>query len=192
MDGLKKIFQKNLTGKKVLLLFVLTNLLYSLMLLVTIPKTISFSNGMKLLDMMPLGYDSIYITTLFDALGEKGRAVYLYEQLPIDMIYPFFFGLSYCLLIAYFLKKLNKLNAPYSYLCLLPIIAGTADYGENLGIITMLNNYPDLSQTAMSGTSILSVIKSTATTVFFVSLIITITIVGVKWLYRNKYSDSRN
>ena len=57
---LKKIIEKNSSGKKVLGLFILTNLVYAFMLLVTIPKTMVFSNGMKLLDMMPTGYDYNY------------------------------------------------------------------------------------------------------------------------------------
>jgi len=166
---IKEIINKHLAGKKVLFLFVLTNIIYSIMLLVTIPKTMLFSNGMKLLDMMPAGYDSVYVNTLFETLGVKGRAVYLYNQIPIDMIYPFLFGISYCLLIAYFLKKLDKLNTPFFYLCLLPIIAGIADYLENFGIIYMLNNYPNLSQFSIDATNIFSILKSMTTTIYFIA-----------------------
>ena len=188
MDRIRNIIDKNLTGKKVLLLFVLTNLIYAIMLIVTIPKTMAFSNGMKLLDMMPMGYDSEYINSLFEALGENGRQVYLYSQLPVDMIYPFLFGISYCLLIGYFLKKLNKSNSVFFYLCFLPIIAGIADYLENIGIITMLNDYPNLSQTSMDVTSIFSVVKSMTTTVFFVALIITLVMLGIKTMKKRKTS----
>jgi len=138
MSGIKNIIKRNLSGKKVFILFVLTNLVYAFMLIVTIPKTMTFSKGFKLLDMMPMGYDLEYINTLFDTLGEKGREVYLYNQIPVDMIYPFLFGICYCLLIAYFLEKLNKLNSSFFYLCLIPLIAGVADYLENFGIIIML------------------------------------------------------
>ncbi len=140
----------------------------------------SFSNGMKLLDMMPTGYNFDYINTLFDTLGAKGRAIYLYNQVPVDMIYPFLFGISYCLLIAYFLKKLNQLNSPFFYLCLLPLIAGFADYLENFGIITMLNSYPDLSLFSASATNIFSILKSLTTTIYFVALIITLIVLGIK------------
>src|SRR5690554_3746095 len=103
------------------------------MLTVTIPKTMSHANGLNLLDMMPAGYNLNYVDELFDSLGEIGRETYLTNQIPVDMIYPLLFGLSYCLLLAYLLKKLKKLNAPFIYLCLLPIIAGIADYMENFG-----------------------------------------------------------
>jgi len=188
MKRIKKVIDKNLTGKKVLLLFVLTNIIYAVMLIITIPKTMAFSNGMKLLDMMPTGYNSEYINALFDRLGEDGRHAYLYSQLPVDMIYPFLFGISYCLIIAYFLKKINKLDSAFFYLCFLPVIAGIADYLENFGIITMLNNYPDLSQASMNATNYFSIIKSMTTTVFFIALIITLIMLGIKTLKGRKTS----
>ena len=184
MKRLTKFIEKNISGKKVLGLFILTNLVYTFMLTVTIPKTMEFSNGMKLLDMMPTGYDLNYVSELFTSLGENGRLTYLTNQIPVDMIYPLLFGLSYCLLLGYFLKKLNKLNFPYIYLCLIPIIAGIADYLENIGIITMLKNYPELKETTVYTTNIFSVIKSISTSIFFIALIVVLITLGIKVLNR--------
>ena len=180
MKQLTKFIERNISGKKVLGLFILTNVVYIFMLTVTIPRTMNHSNGIKLLDMMPTGYDLNYVSELFDSLGEIGRGTYLTNQIPVDMIYPLLFGLSYCLLLAYFLKKLKKLNAPYIYLCLLPIIAGIADYLENFGIITMLKNYPVLTKGMVSTTSLFSVIKSISTSIFFVTLIIMLVLLGIR------------
>ena len=191
MKKIQAIIEKHLIGKKIVLLFILTNLVFVLMLTVTIPMLLSFSKGMKTLDMIPLGYDSEYIKILFDTLGERGRSVYLYYQIPLDMIYPFLFGVSYCLLIAYFLKKLHKLNTPYIYLCFLPVIAGIADYAENLGIITMLTKYPELTQFSMTATNTFSIVKSMTTTVYFAALLITLLLLGIK-LLRGKLHDGRN
>jgi uncharacterized membrane protein YfcA len=143
---------------------------------------------MKLLDMLPTGYNQNYINELFKTLGENGREIYLTNQIPVDMIYPLLFGLTYTLLLAYFLKKLNKLKFPYTYLCVLPIIAGIADYMENIGIITMLNSYPDLSETTVNTTNTFSVIKSTSTSIFFIALMVILIILGIKFLKRNKTS----
>jgi len=191
MNVLTKFIEKNISGKKVLGLFILTNVVYVFMLTVTIPKTMEFSNGMKLLDMMPTGYDLNYVSELFSSLGENGRRTYLTNQIPVDMIYPLLFGLSYCLLLGYFLKKLNKLNTPFTYLCLLPIIAGIADYLENFGIITMLNSYPDLTQITTKTTNIFTILKSSSTTVFFLFLIIIIISLGFKTITGKKTSANR-
>ena len=182
MNQFTKILEKNSSGKKVLGLFILTNVVYLFMLLVTIPKTMGFSNEMKLLDMLPTGYNQDYVNKLFRALGENGREVYLTNQIPVDMIYPLLFGLTYSLLLAYFLIKLNKLKSPFSFLSLLPIIAGIADYLENIGIIAMLNSYPDLTKTIVNTTNTFSVIKSISTSVFFITLIIILIILGIKFV----------
>ena len=180
MKQIAKFLESNNSGKRVLGLFILTNAVYVFMLTVTIPKTMEFSNGMKLLDMMPMGYDLNYVSELFNSLGEIGRETYLTNQIPVDMIYPLLFGLTYCLLLAYFLKKLNNLRAPYIYLSLLPIIAGIADYLENFGIITMLKSYPYLTAVSVNITSSFSLIKSISTTAFFIVLIIVLVILGLK------------
>ncbi|WP_339653967.1 hypothetical protein [uncultured Maribacter sp.] len=180
MINLIKIIENNISGKKVFWLFMVTNLVYGFMLMVTIPKTMAFSNGMKLLDMMPTGYNFLYVNKLFGSLGDVGRETYLTSQIPVDMFYPLLFSVSYCLVMAYFLKKINKLHTPFMYLCLLPVIAGIADYLENIGIISMLNNYPDITETAVQTTSIFSVIKSISTSIYFITLIALLLLFGIK------------
>ena len=105
------------------------------MLIVTIPEVMQHSGGMKILDMMPTGYDAQYVNSLFSILGTAGRDLYLYHQLPLDLIYPSLFGISSCLVLAYFLNKLGKLNSWLFYLCLLPLLSGLFDYMENIGIM---------------------------------------------------------
>lgn len=182
MKRLIKFFEKHLSGKNVFILFMLTNLVYVFMLTVTIPKTMKFSNGMKLLDMMPTGYDLNYVSELFSSLGVNGRATYLTNQIPVDMVYPILFAFTYCFLLAYFLNKLNKLHTPFSYLCLLPIIAGIADYFENFGIIIMLKSYPDLKEHVVQATNVFSLIKSSFTSLFFIVLTVLLIILVIRSL----------
>ena len=108
--------------------------------MITIPHVMSFSGGMKLLDMIPTGYNIAYVNSLLNTLGEKGRNAYLFNQIPLDMIYPLLFGISYCLIIAYFLKKIGKLESFLFYICFLPLFSGLFDYCENIGIIAMLSD----------------------------------------------------
>lgn len=190
MKRFTKFLHSNISGKKVLGLFILTNAVYLFMLSVTIPKTMGLTHGMKLLDMMPTGYDFNYVKALFNVLGDGGRELYLTRQLPVDMIYPLLFGLTYCLLLAYFLNKINKLNTPFRYLCLIPIVAGIADYMENFGIIVLLKSYPNLTETAAQTTNLFSVLKSMATTIFFVVLIIVLILLGIKRLKKIKSSTN--
>ena len=164
---MKDIIKRNISGKKIILLFILTNVTYAFMLTITIPKVMSFAGGMKLLDMMPTGYNSEYVNSLLSALGTTGRNAYLFNQIPVDMIYPFLFGITYCLLLAYILNKIGKLESSLFYLCLIPLFSGLFDYCENFGIITMLNTYPDNSPLLSKTTNAFSVLKSSFTTIYF-------------------------
>jgi hypothetical protein len=171
---LRNLILKNLNGKKVLFLFVLTNIVYATMLTVTIPEVMDFSGGIKILDMMPAGYDAKYINVLFDKLGEQGRNAYLYHQLPLDLVYPFLFGISSCLLLAFYLNKLGKLQSNLYYLCWLPLFSGLFDYGENIGIITMLRAFPNHSILQMQVTAVFTILKSVLTSIYFMVLIVTL------------------
>jgi hypothetical protein len=186
MTNLQHILNRYATGKIVLALFILTNLVYAFMLLVTIPQLMVFAGGLKTLDMLPAGYDLEYIHLLMNSLGETGRQFYLNRQLPADTIYPALFGIGYCLLMAYLLNKRKLLRTPYHYLCLLPILAALADYAENLSILSMLRNYPNISDSTAQLSSIFSVIKSSSTTVYFVALLMVLVGWGIKLLTRKK------
>ncbi|MBL4643191.1 MAG: hypothetical protein JKY44_06330 [Flavobacteriaceae bacterium] len=186
MKLFRKLLFANTSGKTILALFILTNAVYVCMLTITIPNTMRFSNDYRLLDMMPLGYDLTYVNTLFDALGKIGRETYLTNQIPVDMLYPFLFGLTYSLLLAYLLKKLNKGSTRTIFLCLIPVLAGVADYLENFGIILLIQNYPLLTETAVKTTSFFSVVKSVSTSIYFILLIVILIILGFKSLNKIK------
>jgi len=153
------------------------------MMMITIPKVMSFSGGTKILDMMPTGYNIDYVNSLLKTLGEEGRNAYLYNQIPLDMIYPLFFGISFCLIVAFILKKLGKLDGHLFYICFLPLFSGLFDYCENIGIITMLNLYPDCSNLLIQTTNVFSVLKSSFTTINFIILITLLIVLGIKKLF---------
>jgi hypothetical protein len=185
MKRIKDFIYNNIQGKKVLFFFVVTNLVYVFMLFVTIPKVMSYSNGMKIPDLMPTGYNTDHINTLFTILGTEGRNVYLYNQIPADMVYPLLFAICYSLLLAYLFKKLNILQGVFLNLCLLPVIAGVSDYIENFGIIAMLNSFPNISDWLVNLTNVFTIIKSMNTTIYFVVLIITLVALGLKRIKDN-------
>lgn len=168
---MKDLIKKNISGGKVIFLFILTNIVYMIMLTITIPKVMRYSGGIKILDMMPMGYTPEYVKSLFNTLGGEGRFVYLYNQLPVDMVYPLLFGVSSCLVLAYFLNKLGKLDSPLYYLCFIPLFSGLFDYGENIGIITMLNTFPNDSIFVAQVTNVFSILKSSFTTTYFIVIL---------------------
>lgn len=177
---MREIVKRNINGREVLLLFILTNMIYAIMVTVTIPNVMRNSSGLKILDMMPGGYTTEYVNTLLNTLGERGRNAYLFFQVPVDMIYPLLFAISSCLVLAYFLNKLNKLEGRLFYLCFIPLFAGAFDYCENIGIITMLTSYPNNSDLFSKVTSVFTVLKSIFSVFYFILLITLLIVLAVR------------
>jgi hypothetical protein len=175
---MKELIKRNLIGKKILIFFVLTGIIYGIMLGITGPKVMSMAGGMRILDLMPTGYDAVYVNTLFDALGAEGRSTYLFNQLPLDLIFPLLSGISFCLIMAWFLSKYGKLETNWFYLCYLPVFAGLSDYLENFGIIAMISSYPHISVGLIKTTSLFTLLKSSITTLYFIILIIMLILYG--------------
>lgn len=169
---MKELLLRYSRGRIVLLFFLITTAVYAFMLTVTLPNLIRFSNGLQPLDMLPTGYSHAYVQRLMNALGNDGRHYYLTVQLPVDFLYPALFATTYSLLFAYLLKRMGKAATPFFYISFLPIVAGIFDYLENVGIIYLIKSYPNIDTAATAATSIFSVIKSTATSVYFVCLLI--------------------
>ena len=165
-------FQKISSGRIVLFSFILTMAVYLLMLLYTIPKVESFAPGIALFDLSPAGYSYQHATSLFEALGETGRSVYLYQQLPADFIYPGLFAISYSLLLIWLFAKSFKPDSKIFYLAIVPALGGLFDYLENVCIVLMIKSFPDLSQELVTVASSFSVLKSIFTTGFFLLLLI--------------------
>ena len=184
MRNILKLIDKYSTGKIVLILFIITQIIYFLMLLYTIPIVTNYANGMDILDLQPTGFSADYALALLEKLGAKGRDYYLLRQIPLDMIYPFLFGVSYSLLLGYLFKKTNLKNN-YYFLTLMPLIAGLFDYMENIGIIVMLKSFPNFSSNVANITSLFSILKSISTTIFF-----TLLVIGLVVVVANRYKNT--
>ncbi len=181
---MKYLLKQSYSKRTVLIWFSITSAVYLVMVYITVPMVMQFAPDKAILDLRPLGYTLPEVISLFDDIGPEGRANYLTKQIPVDMIYPGLFGISYALILAYILQKLKQFNSFTIWYCILPIIGGLADYLENIGIITLLKSYPNLQNNTVSLTSTFSVIKSSATALYFTILIIALVMLGIKYLRR--------
>ncbi len=145
---------------------------YMVMLFFTIPSIEQYSGGMKLFDLSPGGYSYEYANELLTKLGEEGRDLYLYNQLPLDFLYPGLFAISCSLLLSWIFLKIFSSNSKIFYCCLIPVAAGVFDYIENIFIIFFISSYPDISHESVEISSMVTIVKSATTTVFFVVLIL--------------------
>jgi hypothetical protein len=183
MEKLFNWVQKYSTGKIVSSLFVLTMVVYLLMIGYSIPAVTAFAPEFPIFDMSPTGYTFAYANELLSTLGVEGRHLYLTTQLPLDFIYPGLFSISYSLLLVWLFRKTFKGDSKIYYVALVPFLGGIFDYMENIFIVKMINSFPNLQESTVEIANILTIIKSGLATTFFVLLL-----VGFVLLLKQKFS----
>jgi len=166
------ILQSKSSGKNVILFFIPAMIVYAAMLSYTIPSVEKYANGMKLFDLSPGGYSHEYAKVLLATLGESGRDLYLYNQLPLDFLYPGLFAISCSLLLSWLFIKIKDPSSRLFYFCFVPVAAGMFDYIENILIIGLVAGYPDISPGQVELSSLVTIAKSVLTTLFFIVLMI--------------------
>ena len=159
-------------GRTVLILFILTNVFYGAILGYSIPLVLSFAPESVLFDMSPTGYSYDDAIILLQSLGREGRNAYLAVQIPIDLVYPGLFAISYGLLITWVLKKFLPRQSRLFFFAFVPVFAGIFDYLENAAVVAMLNGFPDISEAIVTSASSFTIAKSGLTTLFFVGLLV--------------------
>ncbi len=178
MKSIIQVLQERGTGRTVLILFLITQVVYAAILLVTIPAVLENAPDMKLFDMSPGGYTLEYAGDLLTAIGADGRQTYLSLQLPVDFVYPGLFAVTYTLLLTWLFNKGFAQESPIFYLALVPAVAGLFDYLENIGIIMMLRSFPNISAAMVALASMSSVIKSVLTIGFYILLLVGIAVIA--------------
>jgi len=182
------MIQSKSTGKNVILFFISAMIIYVLMLSYTIPSVEKYANGMKLFDLSPGGYSYEYANELLENLGDSGRDLYLYNQLPLDFLYPGLFAISCSLLLSWLFLKTKTSSSRLFYLCLVPVAAGVFDYIENILIVSLITSYPEISLGLVGISSFVTIAKSALTMLFFIVL----TVAGITYFVNKGKSEGKN
>ena len=113
------------------------------------------------------------------SLSPDGRNTYLTIQIPIDLIYPAMFGVSYALMLTWILKQGLPKHSKMYLLAFIPVFAGLFDYLENATIAAMLYAFPDVSENLVTIASSFTIAKSGLTTVFFLVLLVSLVYLAI-------------
>lgn len=192
---LSKTVEK-INWKHWLFFFLLSQSIYVLMLSQTIPRISREAGGMKIFDMLPLGYSYHYANSFLSQLTEHGYSLYKYVQLPLDIFFPIFnFGAGFCMFVLllrtycsmrrksmkgfYFLLQWISLSLLFS--------AMLFDYLENILIVTMLYFKENVPINIVLAAKTFTMIKSISTTTFYCISLLIIIAIGVSWFqYKRK------
>lgn len=154
------LINKYSSVRNTIFFFLVTHLIYGAMLFLTIPRIVQYSNGERILDLLPKGYRAEYVQNLFEILGSSGRATYLFNQIPLDMLFPMVFAITYSFLLSLIIRSIFSKESNAHYLIFVPILAGIFDYLENICIIVMLGIYPNFLHWLADLASVITIIKS--------------------------------
>ena len=119
------------------------------------------TGGANILDF-EFGYSNEGAYQMLTALGADGRIFYLTQILPMDFLLPLSYMLFYVSIIALLIKHSGR-HRYYCFLLCIPVLAAVSDWIENIGIISMLRNYPILPVWAVVSASCAGIIKTVCT-----------------------------
>jgi hypothetical protein len=111
------------------------------------------SGGVGPFDLM-LSYSPDTAQSMLEAYGDQGRRIYTAIELTADLVYPLVFGSLFSLAIAACLRPTTGAKSRLRRLAMLPLAASAADYLENIGIVTLLQTFPNHSSTVVQLTSL--------------------------------------
>lgn len=141
---------------------------------------LNITGGANILDF-EFGYNQVEAYQMLTALGTDGRSFYLTKILPLDFPFPFVYSLCFAGWIALLIKRTT--NRDYNkFLLLLPVFTMLFDWIENVGVISMLNSYPNLSGWAVSLASVAGMLK----TVFTIGNIVVIGLLFIIFLIKRR------
>lgn len=159
MKQIITVIDKHATGGKVLLFLVIQLMMQSVFVFLLSPRFRSFSEGLEAPDLSPF-YGPGYLEKLLASTSESGLQYYLQYFFTLDLIFPLLYGLSYALIAAYLLRKLDLLEMKYQWLILLPFASALFDYGENFGMAALIISQPEFSRTTAQITTVFSALKA--------------------------------
>jgi hypothetical protein len=175
LASLSSWLDKHMKKKQIILLIAAYIAIVAVMGLLLIPAILNHKAGMNIFDLKAMGYSLNYANSFIAAIGAKGRDVYLFAQLPLDMIFPIVYGLLYLVLANKVLKKMSiTMFASIMVMCL-------SDYAENISIYMMLLSQK-LSASLVAAASVFTVTK----TVFYCLVLLSIILPAVIGIIQKK------
>lgn len=118
------------------------------------------TGGAGILDMA-FTYTPEQAYAMLAALGDAGRAFYLTRIVPLDLVFPAAYTLFFAVAISWLLSRWLPAESPWMRANVVPLVAGVADYCENVGVIAMLLAYPAELYGVAAFTAVFSPIKFT-------------------------------
>lgn len=151
-------FLSKYSTKGNIIIGILSILFINLVAFPNFPK-VFFGENLSFLTILDtqFGFSSEFVTNLFLSLNENGRTAYKYSTIFVDFPYPIIYSITYSLIFIKIFEK-NKIER-FKNFALMPLGILFFDVLENLGIIHLINNFPNLNDKSIYLVSIFNQTK---------------------------------
>ena len=162
---------------RIALLF--TVIVYLVIVLWSLPIVQGEADGLRPLDLRPLGYSGEEARAFLSAITDAGRAQYLGPQRLLDLIYPALLAITLVFGIFRFGGKMSMFWR--LLLSVLPMLGAACDYVENELVAAMLKTPVDLVTDEMvQQANFASLGKSGLTTISMLLVVVLAVRFGIK------------
>ena len=158
-------------------------ILFMLMTFMLIPQLQLLLGKMQLLDTMFNGYDALYVHQLFEKLQNDGRQAYLSLEVYADIPFIFLYVATFTIAIVKLLVKNDLWGGVFYYSLFFPVLAGTFDLAENVGIIYMLKHQNEIPEYIIKLASCCTMLKGFLLPLTLLMLLSQLGIMGYKKLW---------
>ena len=119
-------------------------------------------------------YNHSEVLTLFDQMGEKGRAVNQFISGRLDMIYPLVYG-GFLTLLLLKLRRWQRASR-WQFVVFLPVIAVCFDYLENFGVLSLISKFPAINEAQVQYVATMTSLKWIFVGLSILAILITLVI----------------
>lgn len=187
MSTFNSFLQKTSSVTKIWISFMASHFVLLLMMIYTFP-VINNQIGTKAFDLQTFGYSVSEAESIVNNLNDHATDLYIFPQLTLlDLLYPILLALFLSSLLFRLKKIAGAKSKVASIFLIIPFLAMTFDYLENICIILMISKSIEISETIVILSSTFTVLKGVLTSIAW----ITILVYAIKWL-RLKIQERNN
>ena len=110
-------------------------------------------------DLMEKGYSGEELSKFFIELGARGRQIYFRNIFLVDIILPVLYALFYLFILKFLVVKITKIRQVKYAFITLPVIAALFDYTENICMLFLIKQFPDINESLIKISSFATVMK---------------------------------
>lgn len=124
-------------------------------------KKINYLSGkdVQVLDLCLTGYTPTEVNTYLSDYTPEARSFAAKFNAIADTAYPILYTIMLSVVMAWVYKSRITQNKSFGYLLLLPLLIMILDFLENYHIITLLRNFPEITEEMVKAGSMLTVAK---------------------------------